>query len=73
MAYQEYGTACAEWDNTGLDDDADEKEINMMFDLALATDVLYEIDLCGPLFTTVSQRIPVGAIFVLSHVPRAYV
>jgi len=52
-------------------DDADEKEMKMMFDLALATDVLYEIDLCGPLFTTVSQSIPVGAIFVLSHVPRA--
>ena len=41
------------------------------FDVALATDVLYDIDLCSPIFTTVSQCIPVGAPFILSHVPRA--
>ncbi len=41
------------------------------FDVVLATDVLYEVDLCDPLFTTVSQCTQVGATFILSHVPRA--
>ena len=49
----------------------DISETMTLFDLVLATDVLYDIDLCDPLFTTVSQCIPEGATFILSHIPRA--
>lgn len=41
------------------------------FDVALATDVLYDVDLIEPLFTTVSNCIPSKGIFILSHIPRA--
>ena len=37
----------------------------------MATDVLYDVDLIKPLFTTVSKCIPSGGIFILSHIPRA--
>jgi len=40
-------------------------------DIALATDVLYDVDLIKPLFTTVSQCLPLDGIFILSHIPRA--
>jgi len=42
-----------------------------MFDVALATDVLYDVDLCSPLFSTVSQCLSLDGTFILSHVPRA--
>ena len=41
------------------------------YDIALATDVLYDVDLIKPLFTTVSQCLPSDGIFILSHIPRA--
>lgn len=42
-----------------------------LFDIALATDVLYDVDLIEPLFTTVARTIPLEGIFILSHIPRA--
>ena len=42
-----------------------------LFDVALATDVLYDVDLIDPLFTSVSTQISPGGIFILSHIPRA--
>ena len=41
------------------------------FDVALATDVLYDVDLIDPLFATVSKAIPIDGLFILSHIPRA--
>lgn len=41
------------------------------YDIALATDVLYDVDLIKPLFTTVSKCLPSDGIFILSHIPRA--
>ena len=41
------------------------------YDIALATDVLYDVDLIKPLFTTVSQHLPSEGLFILSHIPRA--
>ena len=43
----------------------------LLFDIALATDVLYDVDLIKPLFTTVSKCIPSGGKMILSHIPRA--
>jgi predicted nicotinamide N-methyase len=43
------------------------------FDIVLATDVLYDIDMLHPLFTTATQLLssnPHG-FFILSHIPRA--
>jgi hypothetical protein len=45
--------------------------ITGMFDIALATDVLYDVDLIEPLFKTVSKLIPSDGVFILSHIPRA--
>lgn len=42
-----------------------------LFDIALATDVLYDVDLIEPLFTTVARTISLKGIFILSHIPRA--
>lgn len=41
------------------------------FDVALATDVLYDVDLIDPLFTSVTSCIRLNGIFILSHIPRA--
>jgi predicted nicotinamide N-methyase len=49
----------------------DDDHIAEMFDVALATDVLYEVNLIKPLFRTVSRCIPSGGVFILSHIPRA--
>ena len=46
---------------------------NDSFDIVLATDVLYDIDMLHPLLTTATQLLsnnPHG-IFILSHIPRA--
>ena len=51
-----------------VEQDADQRDV---FDIALATDVLYDVDLIEPLFTTVSRCIPSKGIFILSHIPRA--
>ena len=42
-----------------------------LFDIALATDVLYDVDMIEPLFTSVANYVPVNAKFILSHIPRA--
>ena len=42
-----------------------------LFDIALATDVLYDVDLIEPLFTTVASMISSEGVFILSHIPRA--
>jgi predicted nicotinamide N-methyase len=42
-----------------------------LFDIALATDVLYDVDLIDPLFTSVSKYVSLNGIFILSHIPRA--
>ena len=51
----------------------DEYDINKngTYGIALATDVLYDVDLIKPLFTTVSQCVLSNGIFILSHIPRA--
>ncbi|KAL9188952.1 hypothetical protein ACHAXT_011442 [Thalassiosira profunda] len=51
----------------------EEKETDrgVLFDAAYATDVLYDVELIEPLFTTVARCIPPNGIFVLSHIPRA--
>lgn len=49
----------------------DHSDQKYLFDVALATDVLYDVDLIEPLFTTVSRCIPSEGIFILSHIPRA--
>lgn len=43
------------------------------FQIVLATDVLYDIDLIHPLFTTASQLLSNHdpSVFILSHIPRA--
>mmetsp|Transcript_27555 Transcript_27555/g.65536 ORF Transcript_27555/g.65536 Transcript_27555/m.65536 type:complete len:283 (+) Transcript_27555:196-1044(+) len=41
------------------------------FDIALATDVLYDVDLIEPLCVSVSKAIPIDGLFILSHIPRA--
>mmetsp|Transcript_24299 Transcript_24299/g.41591 ORF Transcript_24299/g.41591 Transcript_24299/m.41591 type:complete len:391 (+) Transcript_24299:60-1232(+) len=50
-----------------------EHEEHQLFDVALATDVLYDVDLIAPLFTTVAQCLQPSSrgIFILSHIPRA--
>lgn len=52
--------------NWGKDD-----HIAEMFDVALATDVLYDVDLIEPLFKTASKCISSKGVFILSHIPRA--
>ena len=47
------------------------KDDNVTFHFALATDVLYDVDLICPLFTTVSHSLLSGGLFILSHIPRA--
>ena len=49
---------------------ADDADVEL-FDIALATDVLYDVDLIDPLFTTISTCIPPKSLFILSHIPRA--
>jgi predicted nicotinamide N-methyase len=49
----------------------EDDQIAEMFDVALATDVLYDVDLIKPLFKTVSRCIPSDGVFILSHIPRA--
>eukprot|EP00816_Leptocylindrus_hargravesii_P005424 CAMPEP_0196819394 /NCGR_PEP_ID=MMETSP1362-20130617/70370_1 /TAXON_ID=163516 /ORGANISM="Leptocylindrus danicus, Strain CCMP1856" /LENGTH=290 /DNA_ID=CAMNT_0042197869 /DNA_START=6 /DNA_END=875 /DNA_ORIENTATION=- len=44
---------------------------NGFFDVALATDVLYDVDLIDPLFTSVGSCVREDGIFILSHIPRA--
>merc|ERR1712194_608966 len=34
-------------------------------------DVLYDVDLIDPLFTTIASCLTRGGVFVLSHIPRA--
>lgn len=51
--------------------DMDEPMSCDLFDVALATDVLYDVDLIDPLFTSVSNCIQEDGIFILSHIPRA--
>lgn len=55
----------------GEEADTHQKKNDALNDIALATDVLYDVDLIKPLFTTVSKCIPSGGIFILSHIPRA--
>lgn len=52
-------------------EDAVEDATNNTYDVALATDVLYDVDLIEPLFTSISRCIPSNGIFILSHIPRA--
>lgn len=40
------------------------------FDIALATDVLYDIDLIHPLLISVTKSLKQGGVFILSHIPR---
>lgn len=47
------------------------REMEGGFDVALATDVLYDVDLIVPLFGTAARCLPSGGAFVLSHIPRA--
>jgi len=68
------------------DADAEYATTTDQFDIALATDVLYDVDLIHPLFTSVSKCLVRpsssssssdgseeggGGIFILSHIPRA--
>ena len=46
-------------------------ETGCEFDIALATDVLYDVDLIEPLCVSVSKAIPLDGLFILSHIPRA--
>jgi predicted nicotinamide N-methyase len=43
----------------------------LLFDIGLATDVLYDIDLIDPLFASITTWVVTGGIFILSHIPRA--
>jgi hypothetical protein len=53
--------------------------MNSNFDIVLATDVLYDIDMLHPLFATASQLLSSSSssskyqhrMFILSHIPRA--
>lgn len=60
----------------GIDEEhSNDHDDDENFDIILATDVLYDVDLIDPLFTTVSsllsKSIANNGIFILSHVPRA--
>eukprot|EP00979_Chaetoceros_neogracilis_P014781 scaffold4897_cov272-Chaetoceros_neogracile.AAC.3 len=52
----------------GHEETSDQMEL---FDIALATDVLYDVDLIEPLFTSVARMISSEGLFILSHIPRA--